>query len=175
MKKWDCCAQGQGHSKGPYDQSMTVSTIYSELLIFLLPNLIWWYIIISQNVLWRNWIAVFIVSDLFTPGTGSRISNIFSSVHFSRETDFQNYEILWLWLLFQSSVLTKHFYTSDWYSMKEVHVCFSEMELVQKWWMPHEDRWMLESKGVPKDPGITRHTRGVSLWFCCHQMQVIWG
>ena len=51
--------QGQGHSKGTYDQSMTVSIISFELIILSLPNLVWWHIIISQSVLWRNWIAVF--------------------------------------------------------------------------------------------------------------------
>ena len=54
-KRLVCYFQGQGHSKGSYDQNMTVSTTSSELLILLLPNLIWWYIIISQSVLWRNW------------------------------------------------------------------------------------------------------------------------
>ena len=33
-----CYCQGQGHSKGSYDHTMTVSTISSELL---LPNLVW--------------------------------------------------------------------------------------------------------------------------------------
>ena len=32
--------QGQGHSKGSYDQNMTVSTVSSELLILLLQNLV---------------------------------------------------------------------------------------------------------------------------------------
>ena len=36
--------------------------------------------------------------------------------------------------------------------MKEVCTCFSEMELIQNWWMSHEDRQVLESKGVSKDP-----------------------
>ena len=35
------CFRGPGHSKGLYDQNMTVSTISSELLILLLPNLVW--------------------------------------------------------------------------------------------------------------------------------------
>ena len=30
-----------GHSKGSYDQNMTAATISSELLILLLPNLVW--------------------------------------------------------------------------------------------------------------------------------------
>ena len=51
------CLQGQGQSMGSYD--MTISTIYSVPLILLQANLVLWYIIISQSVLWRNWIAVF--------------------------------------------------------------------------------------------------------------------
>ena len=57
-KRFVCCFEGQGHSKGWYDQSMTVSTVSSELLILLLPNSVWKYIIISQNVLWSNGIVV---------------------------------------------------------------------------------------------------------------------
>ena len=36
--------------------------------------------------------------------------------------------------------------------MKEAGVCFSEMELVQNRWMSREDRQVLESKDVPRDP-----------------------
>ena len=32
--------QGLGHSKGSYDQNMTVPTVFSELLILLLANLV---------------------------------------------------------------------------------------------------------------------------------------
>ena len=53
-KRLVCYLQGQGHSKGSYDQYMTVRIISSELLILFLPNLVWWYIIKSQSVLWRN-------------------------------------------------------------------------------------------------------------------------
>ena len=35
----------------------TVSIISIELLILLQPNLVWLYIIISQNVLWKDWIV----------------------------------------------------------------------------------------------------------------------
>ena len=35
-----------------------LSTIPSEVLIHLQPNLVWWYIIISWVVLWKDWIAV---------------------------------------------------------------------------------------------------------------------
>ena len=43
---------------------MTISTISSERLILfsLLPNMVWQYIVMSQSVLWRNWIAVFKVN-----------------------------------------------------------------------------------------------------------------
>ena len=58
-KRLVCYFQGQGHSKGSNDPNVIVSTISAELLIILLPNLVWWYIIISQNVLWRNGFVVF--------------------------------------------------------------------------------------------------------------------
>ena len=35
------------------------SIIPSELLILWQPNLVWWYIIISQSVLWKKWITAF--------------------------------------------------------------------------------------------------------------------
>ena len=40
-KRFVCYFQGHGHSKGSYDQNMTASTISSELLIHLLPGLVW--------------------------------------------------------------------------------------------------------------------------------------
>ena len=49
-----CYLQGQGHSEGSYDQNMTISTTFSELLIPWQPNLVWWYIIISQSILWKK-------------------------------------------------------------------------------------------------------------------------
>ena len=39
--------------------NVIISTVFFELLILLLPNLVWKYIIISQSVLWRNWIVAF--------------------------------------------------------------------------------------------------------------------
>ena len=55
-RHFHCCCylQGHGHSKGSCDQNMTLSTTFSELLISLQPNLVWWYIIISENVLWKK-------------------------------------------------------------------------------------------------------------------------
>ena len=38
---------------------MILSTVFSELLIPWQPNLVWWYITISQNVLWKKWITAF--------------------------------------------------------------------------------------------------------------------
>ena len=35
--------------------------------------------------------------------------------------------------------------------MKEAHVCFGEMELIQNWWMSPEEWQVLESKDVSKD------------------------
>ena len=48
--------------------------------------------------------------------------------------------------------------------MKEVRMCFSEVELSQKRWLSRENKQVLESKGVSQDQkkaGITRHTTGV--------------
>ena len=40
VEKNVCYLQGQGNSKGSHDQNMTLSTLPSELLILLLPNLV---------------------------------------------------------------------------------------------------------------------------------------
>ena len=41
VKRLVCCLQGQGHSEGLYFMlKLWLSTIFSELLIFLLPNLV---------------------------------------------------------------------------------------------------------------------------------------
>ena len=40
--------QGEGHSKGSYDQNMTVPTIFAEMLLLL-----------GQNVVWRNGFGMF--------------------------------------------------------------------------------------------------------------------
>ena len=53
--------QGQGHGEGSYDQNLTLSSILSELLIPWQPNLVWWYIIISQSATQKNWFIVFYV------------------------------------------------------------------------------------------------------------------
>ena len=58
-KKIVCCLQGQGHNKGSFDQNVTLSTMSSELLILQQPNLVWWYMIISQNVLLKSGITLF--------------------------------------------------------------------------------------------------------------------
>ena len=49
-----CCLWGQGHSKGSYDQNMTLSTIFSELLFTWQQKLVWWCISSNQSVLWRK-------------------------------------------------------------------------------------------------------------------------
>ena len=57
-KRLICYFQGQDHCKSSYDQNISISTVSFELLILLLPNLVWWHIIINQSVLQRNWIVV---------------------------------------------------------------------------------------------------------------------
>ena len=42
------------HSKGSNDENVVLSTMSSELLIPWQPSLVWWYIIISQGVLWKK-------------------------------------------------------------------------------------------------------------------------
>ena len=59
MEKWDCCVQGQRHSKISKCQSMFAQMIFSESLNLLLPNLVWWCIIISQIVFQTDWFAIF--------------------------------------------------------------------------------------------------------------------
>ena len=59
MEKLDCFVQGQGHSKISKCQWMFVEMIFSELLCVLLPNLVWWCIIMSQIVFQKDWFAVF--------------------------------------------------------------------------------------------------------------------
>ena len=58
-EKLDCCVQGQAHSKISKCQWMFVHMISSELLNLLLPNLVWWCIIMSQIVCQKDWFNVF--------------------------------------------------------------------------------------------------------------------
>ena len=58
-KRLICYFQSLGLCKSSYDQNMTISSVSFDLLILLLPNLVWWYIIISQSVLCRNWNVLF--------------------------------------------------------------------------------------------------------------------
>ena len=51
------CLQCQGDSKGLYNQNMTISTLTSKLPVCLQPKLVWFCSIISQSVLWKNWIT----------------------------------------------------------------------------------------------------------------------
>ena len=51
--------QCQGQSKGLYNQNMTVSIIPSKLPVHLEPNLVWWYSVINQSVLCKNWVTAF--------------------------------------------------------------------------------------------------------------------
>ena len=53
------CVECQGHSKGLYNQNITISVESSKLLVGFQPNLIWLYSIISRSVLWKNGITAF--------------------------------------------------------------------------------------------------------------------
>ena len=63
MEKLDCCVQDQGHSKTSKCQWMFLQMIFSESLNLLLPNLVWWCIIMSQIVFQKDWFAVFKIKD----------------------------------------------------------------------------------------------------------------
>ena len=64
MEKGDCC--GQGHSNILKCQWMFVQVIFSESLNLLLPNLVWWCIIISQIVFQKGWCIVFKIKATVT-------------------------------------------------------------------------------------------------------------
>ena len=59
LEKLDCCVQGQGHSKILKCQWIFVQMISSETLNILLPNFVWWCLIISQIVFQKDWFAFF--------------------------------------------------------------------------------------------------------------------
>ena len=61
MKKFDCSVQGQGLSKMSKCQWMNVQAVSSEPLNLLLPNLVWWYIIMSQIDFQNNWFVVLLL------------------------------------------------------------------------------------------------------------------
>ena len=51
------CLQGQGQNKD-FMMKIWLSCIFSELLILLRLNWVWWQLMISWIVLWRDWIAL---------------------------------------------------------------------------------------------------------------------
>ena len=55
MKDIVCYLQGQGQKQDLHNQNITASTRSSELLVFLQPDLVWWCIIIGQNVQCKDW------------------------------------------------------------------------------------------------------------------------
>ena len=59
MEKFDCCVQGQDHSKILKCQWMFVQIIISESPNLLLPNLVWWCVIVNKIVFQKDWFAVF--------------------------------------------------------------------------------------------------------------------
>ena len=51
--------QCQGHSEGLYNQNMTMSTLFSKILVRLQPNLVLLYDIVSWIIQYKNWVTVF--------------------------------------------------------------------------------------------------------------------
>ena len=58
--------QSPGHSRGLFNQNVTISTISSTLPVRLQPNLIRWYNIVSWSVLWKNDFTAFTVKITVT-------------------------------------------------------------------------------------------------------------
>ena len=59
MEKLDCCVQGQGHNNTSKYQWMFIQMMFSESLNLLLPNLVWWCIIMSHIVFLRDRFTIF--------------------------------------------------------------------------------------------------------------------
>ena len=114
--------QGQGHSEGLYHQNATLSNISSELLISRPPNLAWWYIIISQSVLWTNWITVFKIK---VTAKGQNV--MFVLIIFSKPPNilFPNL-VLWCTIMSRSSI------QKDWCAIFKVKVTASG-HMIQIW------------------------------------------
>ena len=55
-EKLICYLEGQGHSKVVYNQNITFTTISSKLLIRLQPDLVCWFITISQRIPRKIWL-----------------------------------------------------------------------------------------------------------------------
>ena len=53
------CVQRQGQSEGLNNQNMTISVVFSQLLVRWQPNLVGKYRIINQSFLWKNGITAF--------------------------------------------------------------------------------------------------------------------
>ena len=109
-KRLICYFQGQGHSKGSYNQNMTVSTISAELLIFLLPNLVWWYIIIGQNIVWK-------MGLLCSRWRSQQISNV--------NENLSRWYLLnrWIfWLVWLCIIMSQIVFQKDWFAVFKVNV-----------------------------------------------------
>ena len=60
VKRLVCFLQGHGLvTVKSYILKIWPSPFSSELLVLLIPHLVWWYMIVSRSVLWKDWIAVF--------------------------------------------------------------------------------------------------------------------
>ena len=58
MEKFDCCVQGQGHKFQNVRECLS-RWYFLNRWTFLLPDLVWWCIIMSQIVFRKDWFAVF--------------------------------------------------------------------------------------------------------------------
>ena len=59
MEKLDCCVQGKGHSKISKCNECLSRWYFLNHWTFLLPNLVWWCIIVMQIVFQKDLLAIF--------------------------------------------------------------------------------------------------------------------
>ena len=104
-----CYLQGQGHSEGFYDQNMTLSTIFSELLIPWQPNLVWWYIRVSYE---KNWITAFRVKVTMKGQNG-----MFVQMVSSKPPNILFPNLVWWCITMSWSVIQK-----DWFAIFKVQI-----------------------------------------------------
>ena len=101
VEKLDHCVQGQGHSKISKCQWMFVQMIISESTNHLLPNLVWWCIIMSQIVFQKNWFAVFKVKVTVTDNIIKRcLFNILSELLILLQLNLVWWHIIIRWIVF---------------------------------------------------------------------------
>ena len=88
---------------------MFVQTISSEPLNLLLLKWVWWFIITSQSVLWRNWIIVFKVK------VTAKFQNVYKCL--SRWYFLNHWIFLLLNLVWWCTIMSQIVFQKDWFAV----------------------------------------------------------